>query len=94
MYKRLLSSFAHLSLQKYLNQKVVEEVVFMVLRLPYLKVNAPTQIKLVVEYSYVHISSLLCTRACPKPLSWFNKEGKLVWDRTSAKNLSYQSRGT
>ena len=90
----MLSSFTHLSLLKYLNQKVVEAVIFMAFSLPYLKFNAPAQVKLVVEYSHIHISSLLCTRACSKPLGWFNKEGKLIWDWTTAKKFIYISRGT
>ena len=74
----------NLWLLKYLNQEVVEEVVFRCIMFTYLKVNAPTQVELVVEYSHIHVSSVYCTRTCPKPLGWSEEEGKLVWDRTSA----------
>ena len=74
----------NLCLLKYLNQEVVEEVVFRGILFTYLKVDAPTQVELVIEYSHIHVSSLLCTRARPKPLGWFEEEHPLVWDRTSA----------
>ena len=73
----------NLCLLKYFNQEVVEEVVFRGILFTYLKLNAPTHVKLVVEYSQIHVS-LLCTRAHPKPLGWFEEEHPLVWDRTSA----------
>lgn len=71
-------------LLKYFSQEVVEEVVLTSIMFTYLKVNAPTQVEWEVEYSHIHISTLLCTRARPKPLGWFEEEGKLVWDRASA----------
>ena len=72
---------------KYLDQEVVEEIVFRTMVFTYLKVDAPTQVKLVVEYSHVHVSSVCCTGACPKPLSWFEEEDELVGDRASAEGF-------
>ena len=74
----------HLCLLKYFNQEVVEEVVFMRICFTYLKVDAPTQVELIIEYSHIHVSSMYCTRARPKPLGWFEEKGELVWNRTSA----------
>ena len=72
---------------KYLDQEVVEEVVLRTTVFTYLKIDAPTQVELVVEYSHVHVSSVCCTRACPKPLSWFEEEDELVWDRANAESF-------
>ena len=79
---------------KYLNQEVVEEVVFTGILFTYLKIDAPTQLKLVVEYSHIYISTLLCTRACPKPLGWPEEEDELVWDRPIGHGSLQPSRGT
>ena len=65
---------------KYFSQEVVEDVVLMSIMFTYLKIDAPSQVEWVVEYSHVHVSTLLCTRACPKPLGWPEEEGELVWD--------------
>ena len=79
---------------KYLDQEVVEDIVFRCTVFLYLKVNAPTQVELAVEYSHVCISSVYCARACPKPLGWSEEEGELVWYRTSAERFCQHSRGT
>ena len=84
----------NLCLLKYLNQEVIEEVVFRGIRFTYLKVDAPTQVELVIEYSHIHVSSMYCARARPKPLGWSEEEGELVWDRTSAERFLQSSRGT
>ena len=65
---------------KYFSQEVVEDVVLTSIMFTYLKVDAPSQVKWVVEYSHVHVSTLLCTRTCPKPLGRSEEEGELVWD--------------
>ena len=72
---------------KYLDQEVVEEIVFRTMVFTYLKVDAPTQVKLVVEYSHVHVSSVCCTGACPKPLGWFEEEDELVGDRANTEGF-------
>ena len=78
--------FEFLQLLEYLDQEVIEAIIFVSFISLYLKFNAPARVKLVIEYSHVHVSSLLCSRACSKPLSWFEEEGELVWDRTSGES--------
>ena len=86
--------FEFLQLLEYLNQEVIEAIIFVSFISLYLKFNAPARVKLVVEYSHVHISSLLCSRACSKSFSWFEEEGKLIWDRASGERSRYCLRGT